>query len=148
MIALLDTNVLVALAWPNHVHHTEAHDFFADQQADGWATCPITQSGFVRVSSNPRILTDARSPQEAILLLEEILRQPGHTFWPDDISITDPTLIARDRLSGHRQVPDAHLLALAIRHKGRLASFDRGLSAILPQGIEPSAVITQLGPSL
>jgi len=127
MTALLDVNVLVALAWPNHVHHESAHEWFAGRRDPGWATCPLTESGFVRVSSNPATTPEARTPAEAIALLELIVDLPGHVFWHDDVSMaTDPT-VARERLVGHRQVTDAHLLALAARRGGWLATFDRGL---------------------
>jgi toxin-antitoxin system PIN domain toxin len=78
MICLLDVNLLVALAWPNHVHHAAALGWFRRNQATGWATCPLTQSGFVRVSSNSAMVSDARSPQEAIQLLRRIVALPHH----------------------------------------------------------------------
>ena len=87
MIRLLDVNVLVALAWPNHVHHGRALAWFRGIRDEGWATCPATESGFVRVSSNFRVIPDARTPAEAISLLREMKSIPGHTFWPDDMSV-------------------------------------------------------------
>jgi predicted nucleic acid-binding protein len=69
--ALLDLNVLVALAWPSHIHHGVAHEWFAQQRSNGWATCPITQSGLVRLSSNSRITPDAVSPEVALNLLSK-----------------------------------------------------------------------------
>jgi predicted nucleic acid-binding protein len=77
MIALLDVNLLVALAWPNHVHHRQALAWFLDNQPLGWATCSVTQSGFIRVSSNQSALPDAKSPQEALLLLRRIATIDG-----------------------------------------------------------------------
>lgn len=127
MIRLLDVNVLVAMAWPNHVHHRRAIAWFTHHRGDGWATCPVTESGFVRVSSNARVIPDARPPAQAIDLLGRMRRLPGHTFWTDDVSPTDPDAAAFSRLVGHRQITDAHLLTLAIRRGGRLATFDRGV---------------------
>jgi toxin-antitoxin system PIN domain toxin len=134
-------NVLVALAWPNHVHHEPAHKWFsATRRANRtWATCPITQSGFVRVSSNTRVVPEARSPTEAIALLEQIIALPGHRFWSDDVSIVLSEHVAREKLMGHRQITDAHLLGLAISRGGVLATFDRGVSSIAPD----SAVATK-----
>ena len=132
MISLLDVNVLVALAWPNHVHHEAAHRWFRQAVSDGWATCPLTQTGFVRVSSNDRILPGARQPAEAIALLEKITLVPGHVFWSDDISLCSSKFVFRERLTGYRQVVDAHLLALALTRGGRLATFDRGVTEIVP----------------
>jgi toxin-antitoxin system PIN domain toxin len=135
VISLLDVNVLVALAWPNHVHHEVAHRWFRKARSEGWATCPLTQTGFVRVSSNDRVLPGARSPIEAITLLEKMTRVPGHVFWSDDTSICASRFVSRKRLVGYRQVADAHLLALALRRGGRLATFDRGVLEIVPDSI-------------
>ena len=127
-------NVLVALAWPNHVHHEAAHRWFAGRQRtkQGWATCPLTQSGFVRVSSNARVVSQARSPIEAIQLLGRIVALPGHEFWTDDVSIVASSHVARKKLLGHGQVTDAHLLALAIARRGVLVTFDGGVAEIVP----------------
>lgn len=122
--------MLVALAWPNHVHHGRALAWFREVREEGWATCPVTESGFVRVSSNSRVIPDARTPAEAIALLREIRRQPGHTFWGDDVSAADPDAEVFGRVVGYRQVTDAHLLTLAWRRGGRLATFDRGAKAL------------------
>jgi hypothetical protein len=131
---LLDVNVLVSLAWPNHVLHEAAHRWFAARQRakQRWATCPITQSGFVRVSSNSRIVPEARSPAEAIQLLAQMIALPGHEFWSDDISIVSSRHVARRKLMGHGQVTDAHLLALAIARRGVLATLDGGVAEIVP----------------
>jgi hypothetical protein len=132
----------VALAWPNHVHHEAAHRWFAGRQRErlGWATCPVTQSGFVRVSSNARIVADARSPLEAIQLLERIVALPGHEFWSDDVSIVASEHVARRKLMGHKQVTDAHLLALALARDGTLATLDGGLAEIAPDASGAKAI--------
>lgn len=122
----------MALAWPNHIHHARAIRWFQVVREDRWATCPVTETGFVRVSSNTRVIPDARTPLEAIALLREIRTLPGHTFWADDVSPADPEGIAFDRVVGYRQITDAHLLALAIRNGGRLATFDQGVADLLP----------------
>jgi hypothetical protein len=131
---LLDVNVLVALAWPNHVHHATALAWFAEVGRAGFATCPVTESGFIRVSSNRRAIPDARSPREAREVLRRITALPGHVFWADDIEIASNEHIAWERLGNHAQVTDAHLLALAIRRGGRLATFDRGLVHLAREG--------------
>lgn len=135
MIELPDVNVLVALAWPNHVHHERARAWFEKNHRRGWATCPLTESGFVRVSSNRKVIPQARRPEEAIGLLRELTSLPGHVFWIDDISIARSRWIAREQLLGHGQVTDAHLVALSRRRRGRLVTFDRGIAEILPPGI-------------
>lgn len=128
--ALLDVNVLVALAWPNHVHHRAARAWFRTSGKDAWATTPVTESGFVRVSSNAAAIPGAVRPAAALELLGRMRHAPGHRFLPDDVELVvgdalDPVLVA-----SHRQVTDAHLLALTRRHDIRLATFDRGLAEL------------------
>jgi uncharacterized protein len=132
-IALPDVNVLIALAWPNHVHHVLAIEWFKQQQPMGWATCPLTQSGFVRVSSNRLVLPHAKSPQQAILVLRKIVALSGHVFWKDDIAMASSTLIAPMKIQGHRQVGDAHLLAIALSQNGYLATLDAGIASLVPK---------------
>jgi toxin-antitoxin system PIN domain toxin len=132
VISLLDINVLIALAWPNHVHHETALRWFDRNRKSGWATCPLTQSGFVRVSSNAHLLTEARSPREAIVLLRRIVGLPDHVFWQDDISIAASDFIDEKKLHGHRQITDAHLLAVALRHGGRIATLDHAIAHLVP----------------
>lgn len=128
---LLDLNVLLALAWPNHVHHSPAHDWFRSRAGEGFATCPLTQCGFVRLSSNPAFTPDAVLPVEALELLGRITRLEGHVFWPDEIDMAAPGAVPSRLLLGHKQVTDAYLLGLTIHNEGSLATFDRGLPALL-----------------
>jgi len=141
LVCLLDVNVLVALAWPNHVHHASAHRWFDRNESAGWATCPLTETGFVRVSSNDRLFPEARSPREALDLLGRILALPHRVFWMDDTSIVGSRFVRRESLVGHRQLTDAHLLALALRRKGRLATFDRAVQDLVPPGIPADRAI-------
>lgn len=127
---LLDVNVLVALAWPNHVHHAIARTWFLDQRSSGWATCPLTESGFVRISSNIKAVPAAVSPAAAMELLVRLRRQPGHEFWADDVSLAVSAEVPRARLMSYSQVTDAHLLALARQHGGRIATFDRSFTTL------------------
>jgi len=147
MIGLLDVNVLVALAWPNHLHHGVVREWFQDHQDLGWATCPLTQSGFVRVSSNQKVIPDARSPEQALELLARWTSLEHHVFWHDDISLASSTLIAPHRLQGYRQVTDAHLLAIALRHGGRLVTMDGGVRGLVPNGFVAEQVVAQLVPA-
>ena len=130
---LLDVNMLIALAWPSHVHHGAAHGWFATNAATGWATCPLTECAFVRISSNPHILADAVEPMDALGLLRQMVAQEGHVFWPDTLALHD-TAMPTEMLAGHRQVTDAYLLGLARHHGGRLITLDRGIEAVLPPG--------------
>lgn len=141
MIALLDVNVLMALAWPNHVHHQASRDWFRPQRALGWATCPTTHHGFMRVSSNSRVTPEARSPQEAALLLRRLTAVEGHIFWPEDSSLLDGKWVPLDRIRTHLQITDAQLLALALSRGGCLATFDRGISRLVPENVSPEQVL-------
>lgn len=140
-VRLPDVNVLVALAWPNHIHHDRAHAWFGSIRKRGWATTPLTQSAFVRVSSNPQAIPDARTPAEASLLLRRIVALDGHAFWVDDVAAADEKEGVFARVVGYRQVTDAHLLTLAMRRGGRLATFDQGVRDLVPEGIDAESVL-------
>jgi uncharacterized protein len=123
-MALLDVNALVALAWDSHVHHVRMRQWFSTNARAGWATCPLTESGFVRVSSNPKVLPSPIGVEAARGVLAALRAADGHEFLVDDVSIVDADVPA---LAGHRQVTDAHLLTLARRRGMRLVTFDVGL---------------------
>lgn len=127
---LLDVNVLIALAWPTHVHHAPATAWFLAHHLEGWATCPVTESGFVRVSSNHRVISDARTPGEAAHLLARFRAVGGHAFWPDAVSVADHADVLAEGVHGTSAVNDAHLLLLARSYKGQVVTFDRGLLAL------------------
>ena len=140
-LALLDVNFLVALAWPNHIHHGAAVRWFEDNHERGWATCPLTQSGFVRVSSNQRAVPEARTPIEAIVLLRQLTALGSHEFWADNIAMASSEYIDAERIVGYRQVTDAHLLALARDHGGKLVTFDRGIGHVASEDVAADTVI-------
>ena len=127
---LLDVNLLIALAWPSHVHHAEAQSWFLRKRKAGFSTCPLTQTGFVRVSSNPKFIADAVSPADALSLLHEITRLPEHEFWPDTLSLDDALRKVGRLMAGHQQVTDAYLTGLALARAGILATLDRGAAAL------------------
>lgn len=132
--ALLDVNVLVALAWPTHIHHTTARRWFLGNASADWATCAITQLGFLRVSCNPSIVGEAVSAAEAQRLLGELTGYGAHSYWQELPSVSTLPRSVADSIAGHRQVTDAYLLQLAIDNGGRLATLDRGI-AELAQGV-------------
>ena len=133
MIALLDVNVLIALAWPNHVHHAAARAWFEARREDGWATCPLTEAGFVRVSCNPSVVRHTVTPLEAIAVLQRLSRLGSHTFWPQDQSIIHLPESIGIRLQGYRQVTDAVLLAAAMQRNGLLATLDGGMERLVSE---------------
>jgi toxin-antitoxin system PIN domain toxin len=126
---LLDTNVLIALAWPEHVSHEKVGRWFVRHSPAGWATCPFTQAAFVRVLSNPAFSVDSLSPENALSVLESNLVLPGHRFWTDTISVPEALRSIDGRIKGHQQITDAYLVGLAIRHRGKLATLDKGIGA-------------------
>lgn len=128
--ALLDLNILTALLWPAHEHHDAAHRWFGARANARWATCSLTQLGFVRITSNPAFSRDALSPIEATALLAENLTRPGHEFWTEGLQVPTAIKGMEAGLQGYRQLTDAYLLALANRRKGLLATFDRGLRTL------------------
>lgn len=140
--ALLDVNVLVALFDPHHIHHDAAHDWFAENRDFGWATCPITESGFVRVISNPAYGVGGERASTAIERLRAFCSSGGHQFWRDALSLQDDVFdLSR---ASSRQLTDVYLLGLAVNRKGRLATFDRSIpvAAIRGAGRETLAVIS------
>jgi len=128
--ALLDINILTALLWPTHEHHDVAHRWFGGRAGVRWATCSLTQLGFVRIVSNPAFSRDALSPTEALALLAENLAHPAHEFWADNLQVPHAVKGMEARLQGYKQLTDVYLLALAHRRKGVLATFDRGLRSV------------------
>ena len=141
-VHLLDANLLIALAWPQHVHHAEAHQWFSKSGSAAWATCPLTQLAFIRISSNPKIIPEAVTPREALATLGQIVALPNHHFWPDEVAPLDAVIFRSLSLVGHRQVADAYLLALAQHHKGKLATLDRGVAGLLAGRKERSRHLT------
>lgn len=132
-VGLLDVNMLIALSWPSHIHHRPACGWFVRHAARGWATCPLTQCAFVRISTNPKIIPEAVSPSEAFDLLRQIMSLKHHVYWPDDVGVLDEA-VPKSLVVGHRQITDAYLLGLAIHHGGRLVTLDKGIETLLPAG--------------
>jgi toxin-antitoxin system PIN domain toxin len=131
--ALLDVNVLLALLDSDHVDHERAGEWLDAEVEAGWASCPVTENGFVRIISQPRYPSPI-SPSRAVELLAAAQGGRYHAFWPCDVSLLDPRVVDRSRLHGARQVTDAYLLALAVAHGGRLVTFDRSLSLTTVHG--------------
>jgi uncharacterized protein len=134
-VALLDVNVLVALFDPDHVHHEPAHQWFGANRRAGWATCPLTENGVVRILSNVAYSGVHESPGAVQERLTAFCASGDHAFWPDEVSLRD-TRLFRLGTTSHRHVTDIYLLALARRKQGRLVSFDRGIPLAAVVGAE------------
>jgi toxin-antitoxin system PIN domain toxin len=124
--ALLDVNVLVALFDPDHVHHEAAHGWFAEQRPNGWATCPITENGLIRVLTHPGYAAAGGGASEIVGRLRAFCGSGHHRFWGDEVSLRDARLF-RLRAVLSRQLTDVYLLGLATHKGGCLATFDRGI---------------------
>lgn len=127
MRALLDVNVLVALLDGGHLHHVAATRWLAAHARAGWASCPITQNGCLRILSLPSY----PNPQATAIVAERLGRAAAganHAFWPDSISLLEPGVLRWDRVLTSRQVTDNYLLALAAAHSARFVTFERGIS--------------------
>jgi uncharacterized protein len=128
---LLDVNVLIAMAWPSHEGHARVQQWLARHAREGWATCPLTESAFVRNLSNPAFSPHALTPLDALALLRANLDHPQHQFWGVEISLAEAVTPFGQKLIGHHQVADAYLLGLAIHKQGKFTTMDRGILALL-----------------
>lgn len=133
MTYLLDVNVLIALAWPRHVHHLPATRWFTEAHTQGWATTPITEAGFVRVSSNARVFPNGVSPGQAAALLAQCSEVAGHTFWNDTTRLADFTRQLSEHVHGSGSVINAHLAFIAVANEGSLVTFDAKAAALAQQ---------------
>ena len=135
---LLDVNVLLALAWPNHQFHTAARQRLETSEAP-WATCALTQLGFIRLSSNPSVVGAAKSPKEAASLLGLLVEDSRHLYLgslPAPVAESSRQLL--ERILGYKQVTDAYLLTLAEGSNATLLTFDTRLDALAqaPESVE------------
>ena len=128
---LLDVNMLIALAWDDHVGHQAAHRWFVDNTQAGFATCHVTQSGFLRVSLQLYGASRRLTPQVAVQMLGSLTANGSHMFWEDGPveSTSDVWSVVRT----HRQITDTNLFLIARRNQGKLATFDGGIQSSLPR---------------
>ena len=137
MTSLLDVNVLISILDANHTHHASITGWLG-QNEDRWASCPITQNGYLRIvtqESYPNTI----SIKEAIRTLSQAVAGPGHEFLPDDISLLDQQLVAHQHVQGHKQLTDIYLLALSVSHGAQFVTLDEGVSLVaVPQATNAS----------
>ena len=140
MRGLLDVNVLVALLDGAHVHHAAARKWLDDNIADGWASCPLTENGCVRVLSLPQY-PGALGVAGAVTRLRAATSTPHHRFLADSISLLDDGVLDHRHLTGPRQLTDAYLLALAVTNACRLVTFDRSMPVAAVRRAEPASLV-------
>lgn len=128
MTYLLDVNVLIALIDPAHVAHEAAHRWFETSGHANWATCPMTENGVIRIVGHPKYPNTPGPPATVAAIVGKLRKLPGHSFWPDDLSLVGSDRVDVSRISTPAQVTDTYLLALASTHGATLATLDRRLS--------------------
>ncbi len=126
-IALLDVNVLIALFDAAHLHHDAAHDWFRLNRSRGWATCPITETGMVRILSSAAYPGRQTTLRDAGDRLRAFCASPHHNFWPEGLTVRARDRFRLQHVQGHAQLTDVYLLALAVTNGGRLATLDAGI---------------------
>lgn len=134
MTYLLDVNLLIALCDPDHVHHESAHRWFGSMGSDRWATCAITENGFIRITGHSTYLNWKRRPVEQIDMLRRFCSLPHHEFWADDISLLEARIWASPERVRASDLTDLYLLALAVKHRGKFVSLDSGIPKELIRG--------------
>lgn len=140
MRALLDVNVLIALLDEAHIHHKQAMSWLERNIQNGWATCPITQNGCIRIMSQPGY--PGALPAAAVAeRLAEAADNSDHEFWPDDVDLLKDGCIVWSRVLGHRQVTDAYLVALAVGHQGCLVTLDRRITLETVANAKPECLV-------
>jgi len=142
---LLDVNALIALLWEDHQFHDTMAAWFARHARAGWATCAITQSGFVRVMSQSAVAKPGRSVAELAEVLANNLSHPAHQRLALDFDVTDVMACCTGGVVGHRQVTDAYLLTAAIRAGMKLLTFDTDVGMLLASDTERKAHLLPLG---
>ncbi len=128
MTFLLDANVLIALIDPTHISHDAAHAWFARMGQQSWATCPTTENGVIRIVGNSKYPNTPGSPAVVAEVVRQFRQSPSHVFWTDSVSLLDANHADTSEVLTAKQVTDSYLLALAVAHKVKLATFDRRLS--------------------
>ncbi|MFB5649900.1 TA system VapC family ribonuclease toxin [Leptospira wolffii] len=124
---LLDVNVLIALTDSNHEFHEAAWEWFLERSSEVWATCPITENGFVRIFGSPKYPNGPGSEEKARELLSQLRLVRGHKFLHDDISISNLSIFPDLRFSLSKNLTDLYLLGLAANHSCKFVSFDAGI---------------------
>jgi uncharacterized protein len=141
VLPLYDVNVLIAMFDDEHAQHDTTMRWHSEHAERGWASCPITQNGLIRVMSQPAYTRPLSTREVAERLFEATLDE-NHVFIPDDISLADPKVVAFDALLSHKTTTDIYLLALAVAHKAHFVTFDRGISLRAVVGATADHLIT------
>lgn len=142
MRALLDVNVLIALLDASHAFHDRAHEWWAANASQGWASCPLVENGVTRIMANPAYSGSRRfTVEELIAAVSSFVAASDHRFWADSVTLRDSRVFATDHIHGGRQLTDLYLLALAAENGGRLATFDQGIPVAAVKNAEEEHLV-------
>ena len=141
-IELPDINVLLALVDPNHMHHATASQWFMSASQNGWATCPLTENGFIRILSNPKYPGIRLRVADAVALLDTLIQNHAttHHFWADTVSLCDQTLFRHIAIAGPNQITDVYLLGLCQRNNGTLVTLDASITDVAIVSPNPTLI--------
>jgi len=137
MRSLLDINLIIALLDSAHVFHRSAQIWLEKEIENGWATCPITENGVIRIMSQ-NAYPNSQPPSKIAERLAEACQHPTHEFWPETISLVKDGVIRWQYLLGPRQITDAYLLAIAVVNQGKFVSFDQHINLSVVSGATPA----------
>ncbi len=146
LIELPDVNVLIALFDPEHMHHDAAQNWFTVASEQGWATCPLTENGFLRIVTKPNYPNVRWSVVEATTRLTALMASSpnSHRFYPDSVSLCDSALFKREAVQGTNQLTDLYLLGLCPRHDATLVTFDGGMRETVRAVVGANAALMRL----
>jgi predicted nucleic acid-binding protein len=124
--------MLIAIHHPGHEYYQRAQEWFAKQRKVGWATCPITESGFIRITQQPAFPSHFITIRQAAETLQDTIAQNSvaYHFWPETTSVCQLLAEAPNRM-GHRQITDYYLLKFCELYGGRLATLDSRITALV-----------------
>ncbi len=140
---LLDVNTLVALADAEHEHYPSAMNWFDREGYRNWGVCPLTEAGFLRVTTNPVMKSRMRTLDEAISILQLLKSHRSCQYWAMSRNWIESTAPFARRIQGHRQIADAYLLGLAIEHQGALVTFDKGFRHLAGEEFQSNVVVLE-----
>lgn len=129
---LLDVNVLLALTDPMHIHHEAAHRWLAVKGQSAWATCPITENGYIRIASHPNYPNRPGNIPAVLAIPRQLCAAQGHRFWAAEVSLRE--LLHPGLLIAHSQITAVYLLGLAVHKGGKLATLDQRIAPEAIQG--------------
>ena len=98
----------------------------------GWATCPITLNGTVRILTRPALRTGV-SVADVTRRLGNATSASDHVFWPDNLNIASNVFLPK-HIRGPNQITDVYLLGLALANGGRLVTFDTSIPLAAVRG--------------